>query len=83
MGWGDAELCLLCGLYLGISLTAVMLFLAFIMGAAAGIALIIAGKKNRKDMIPFGPFLALGSVLSYLYGQELIQFYQSYFFGLS
>lgn len=83
MGWGDAELCLLCGLYLGISLTAVMIFLAFIMGAAAGIALIIAGKKSRKDIIPFGPFLALGSVLSYLYGQGLIQFYQSHFFGLS
>ena len=81
MGWGDAELCLLCGFYLGFPRTVVMLLFSFVIGAAIGLILVVTGRKSRKDMIPFGPFLAIGSVLSYFFGQELIQFYLTQFFN--
>lgn len=79
MGWGDAELCLLCGLYLGLPLTAAMLLIAFVTGGIVGVSLMLLRKKGRKDMIPFGPFLAAGSAIAYLFGQELVQFYMIYY----
>lgn len=81
MGWGDAELCFLCGLYLGLPLTAAMLFLSFVTGGAAALYLLFTGKKNRKDAIPFGPFLAIGAILAYFFGQDLILFYLTHFFN--
>jgi len=31
--------------------------------------------KGRKTKIPFGPFLALGTLISLLYGQEIFYLY--------
>jgi prepilin signal peptidase PulO-like enzyme (type II secretory pathway) len=45
------------------------------LGALAGIALIVRKRKTRKEMIPFGPFLALGSVLALLFGRLLLDAY--------
>jgi leader peptidase (prepilin peptidase)/N-methyltransferase len=77
MGWGDAELCLLCGLYLGLKLTAVMLFFAFVFGGIIGILLIITKKKSRKDYIPFGPYIALSSIFTMLLGEKILSLYLS------
>ncbi|MCM8711507.1 prepilin peptidase [Clostridium sp. SYSU_GA19001] len=75
MGWGDAEICVLCGLFLGFRLTLVMLFAAFVFGGIIGILLIIFKIKSRKDYIPFGPFLALGAVTAIFIGERVIQLY--------
>jgi prepilin signal peptidase PulO-like enzyme (type II secretory pathway) len=39
------------------------------------------GSAARKMGIPFGPFLALGSVLALFYGHELLDLYWSAFGG--
>lgn len=75
MGWGDAEICLLCGLFLGFKLTAFMLFSSFIIGGITGILLIALKIKSRKDYIPFGPSIALGAIAAILFGDKLIQWY--------
>jgi len=35
--------------------------------------------KGRKDPIPFGPFIALGSLLSLLWGREFLAWYFGHF----
>jgi leader peptidase (prepilin peptidase)/N-methyltransferase len=74
MGWGDIKLAGMIGAFLGPSLTAVALFLSFLTGALTGIAVIIAG-RNRRIPIPFGPFLALGSILAVFAGQGIWELY--------
>ncbi|OBR95893.1 type 4 prepilin-like proteins leader peptide-processing enzyme [Clostridium ragsdalei P11] len=75
MGWGDAEICTVCGLFLGLKLTFLMLFLSFIIGATAGVILILSGKKSRKDYIPFGPFIVLASIITVFCGQNIVNWY--------
>ncbi len=36
MGWGDAEICLMCGIFLGTKLSIVMLILSFVLGGIVG-----------------------------------------------
>ena len=76
MGAGDVKMALLMGAVLG-SLVVVALFLAFILGAIIGIVLIATKRKTRKDVIPFGPYLALGSVLALLFGPAMVDRYLS------
>lgn len=75
MGMGDAKLAAFTGTFLGFQqLTA--LFLAFLTGSLAGIALIAAGRRDRKSRIPFGPFLALGALLALMFGERIWSLYR-------
>jgi len=75
MGWGDAEICGLGGLFLGIPKTFVMLFFSFVLGGMASAILLSTGKKSREESIPFGPFIAAASVIAALFGDEFINWY--------
>ena len=75
MGDGDVRLSPLLGAYLGWlnpGLVASGLFLGFLSGAVVGVALIVAKHGNRKTAVPFGPFLAAGTVAAIWFGQPLI-----------
>ncbi|WML36046.1 prepilin peptidase [Clostridium sp. OS1-26] len=80
MGWGDAEMCLMSGLFIGLKLTTLMLLLSFIIGSISALTLILLGKKSRKDYIPFGPYIALSSILCVLAGEKIFSFYMSLIF---
>lgn len=75
MGWGDAELCVLCGLFLGSKLTILTLFLSFIIGGFTGALLILLKKKSRKDYIPFGPSISVASMIVVIYGEKILDWY--------
>lgn len=79
MGWGDAEICFLCGIFLGLKLTLLMLFISFVIGGAMGVILIIFKKKSAKDYIPFGPFITLAALFCIYFGKSLIFWYSSLF----
>ncbi|MCK5332829.1 prepilin peptidase [Candidatus Parcubacteria bacterium] len=79
MGGGDAKLAFLMGLLLGWPLVILAILLAFILGSIIGVALIFMKKKKAKSMIPFGPFLVLGTVLSFFYGEEIVRWYFEFF----
>ena len=70
MGFGDVKLAMGIGAMIGyFSLYQVFIFLniAFILGAIIGVGLILSKKKTRKDIIPFGPYIAIaGLVVGYL-----------------
>ncbi len=79
MGGGDVKLGFLMGMVLGIGRTFLALFIAFFAGAVIGLALIASRKKNMKSSMPFGPFLILGFLISYFYGNEIIGWYREIF----
>ncbi len=66
------------GIALGwVSVGAVFLgtFFGFLLGAIVGVALIMLGRKGRKDHVPFGPFLATGTVFALCFSQPLLRAY--------
>ena len=42
------------------------------MGAGIGVVAMAVGSAGRKTALPFGPFLALGTVLAVFIGQEFV-----------
>lgn len=75
MGWGDAEICVMAGMYLGLGKSVVMMFFSFVLGGIIGIMLIITKKKSRKDYIPFGPYIVLGTMIAVFFGDTIIRWY--------
>jgi leader peptidase (prepilin peptidase) / N-methyltransferase len=78
MGMGDVKLAFSLGLYLGwLGWGQVFLggFLAFLLGAVVGLGLIATKIKSRKDVVPFGPFLALGTMLTIFLGEPILRWY--------
>jgi len=75
MGGGDIKLTAMAGIYLGWQNVMLMLFLAFLTGSVAGVAIVIRQRKSLKEAIPFGPFLALGAAIAILWGRDIIQWY--------
>jgi len=74
MGMGDVKFAFLIGLLLGFPLVAISVYLAFLTGAIVSIILILAGlKKFKKDTIPFGPFLAACTLLSFFIGNKILE----------
>jgi leader peptidase (prepilin peptidase) / N-methyltransferase len=74
MGPGDIRMALFMGAVLG-KYVILALFFAFVLGGLVGGYLILSKRRSRKDKIPFGPYLALGSVLAVLAGQTLLGAY--------
>ena len=75
MGGGDVKLAAMIGAFLGWRYTIISLFLGFFLGALAGIFLILSKIKSKEDMVPFGPFIALGSLITLLWGEKIIAWY--------
>ncbi|MDP4088808.1 MAG: A24 family peptidase [Bacillota bacterium] len=65
MGGGDVKIMAVLGLFLGLGRVIPALLLAFITSGIVSIPLLIFKLKGRRDHIPFGPFLILGSFISY------------------
>jgi leader peptidase (prepilin peptidase) / N-methyltransferase len=76
MGPGDMKLALFMGAVLGTSVI-VGMFAAFLFGSLVGMYLVVVRKRSRKSRIPFGPFLALGSIVAIFFGDTIINAYMS------
>ncbi len=75
MGAGDLKLAAVLGLLFGWPSALFVLFLAFVIGASFGLVGILRGVSRMKSAVAFGPFLALGSFLVFVWGQELLRGY--------
>lgn len=71
MGWGDVKLGLLMGLFLGWPKILIAIYSAFLTGAGVAVILILLGKKRFGQTVPFGPFLTLGTLIAFLWGDQL------------
>jgi leader peptidase (prepilin peptidase) / N-methyltransferase len=76
MGMGDVKLAGMLGLYLGRAV-APAIFIALIAGVVVGAAVIArkGATEGRKTAVPFGPFLALGGVIAFFAGADLVDAY--------
>jgi leader peptidase (prepilin peptidase)/N-methyltransferase len=69
MGGGDIKLMAAAGSIIGASKIVMAIFCGFLLGAVAGLVLILFKKADRKDYIPFGPFLAAGIYISLFFNK--------------
>jgi leader peptidase (prepilin peptidase)/N-methyltransferase len=75
MGDGDVRLAPLLGMYLGWLNPGIVLpglFFGFIAGAVVGVAMMAFDRAGRRTAVPFGPFLALGTVVAIFVGQHFV-----------
>jgi leader peptidase (prepilin peptidase)/N-methyltransferase len=72
MGLGDVKFAVLGGMIVGLKLSLIWLFLAFLTGAALGIILILGKKAGLKSKIAFGPFLIIAIPLALIFGDRIL-----------
>ncbi|MGV7297676.1 prepilin peptidase, partial [Mycobacterium kansasii] len=75
MGEGDYEIAGLCGLFLGLKLVLVALFLGIVIGGIVASIILILKLKGRKAEIAFGPYIAIGTFISMILGDRILQIY--------
>lgn len=82
LGFGDIKLMGMVGAFLGVKLTLLTIMLGSMMGAVIGIIFIkLAGKDSRYEL-PFGSFLGLATMISALWGRQIIGSYSRIVHGL-
>jgi leader peptidase (prepilin peptidase)/N-methyltransferase len=76
MGMGDVKLAAVLGLYLGRAVAPAIL-IALVSGVFVGAAIMVrkGAVEGRKTAVPFGPFLALGGLIAFFVGNELVDAY--------
>jgi leader peptidase (prepilin peptidase) / N-methyltransferase len=79
MGFGDVKLLAMIGAFLGWRGVPLCLLIGSLSGSVIGITAMAILGKNRRWEIPFGPFLALGALLTLLFGNQLLSWYLSSF----
>ena len=75
MGGGDMKLGAMLGAFLGWKLGLLAVLLGVVSGGIVALCLLSMGRKGRKEAIPFGPFLALGGAITFVWGVALLEWY--------
>jgi leader peptidase (prepilin peptidase) / N-methyltransferase len=77
MGGGDIKMMAMVGGVLGWKGVILTTFLGSLTGSIIGILSLLIRGREKGSLIPFGPFLALGSLITLFYGQEILTWYLS------
>ena len=75
MGFGDVKMVALIGFVAGFPLVLVSLFLGIVLGGLVSLVLLLLKIKKRKEAVPFGPFLAVATVVTLIWGSDLLIWY--------
>lgn len=75
MGGGDIKMMAMVGAFLGWKGVIFTTFFASLFGSLIGIFMMLLRGREKGSQIPFGPFLALGAIVSLFFGQEIIIWY--------
>ena len=75
MGYGDFKLLAALGAWIGWQTLPILILLSSLVGAVLGISLVIIGGRDRRQPIPFGPFLAAAGWITLLWGEDLLHVY--------
>ena len=75
MGGGDIKLAAVIGFYLGWPNGLFSVLLACLLAGFLGMILLMTRLKKRKDAIPFGPFIVVGTLITVFWGRGLIFWY--------
>lgn len=75
MGYGDFKLLALFGAWLGWQYLPLIILLSSLVGAVAGILMIVFRQHDAGNPIPFGPYLAAAGWLAMIWGDNFNRFY--------
>lgn len=75
IGGGDVRFGFVMGILLGWQQTLLALALASYIGTMIVLVLVVIKKYHKKMRIPFGPLLILGTIISFFWGQSIIDWY--------
>jgi leader peptidase (prepilin peptidase)/N-methyltransferase len=78
MGGGDIKMMAMIGAFVGWQGMLLTVFLGAFLGSVVFVPLTLAG---RRQLVPFGIFLSLGAVVTYLVGHRVIGWYTTYLTG--
>ena len=79
LGMGDVKMLAMIGAFLGWPLMVLTLVLASFAGSIVGMALIASGRGGLQAALPFGAFLALGSLIAAVAGDPVLAWYLSFY----
>jgi leader peptidase (prepilin peptidase)/N-methyltransferase len=77
MGMGDVKIFAPIGIFLGWKMCTLSLLISMFLGGLTSILLIVFKIKKRKDTIPFGPFIAIASLIVIIWGKYIWTWYFS------
>ena len=75
MGYGDFKLLAALGAWLGWQSLPLILILSSVVGAVAGISLMLLRRHQQGNPIPFGPYLAMAGWIALLWGDTITRWY--------
>jgi len=75
MGIGDVKLASVLGIIFGWPDIIIIFAISFVIGAILGLIGIVARRIKIKGLLPFGPFLAIGSIIVFLWGEKILAAY--------
>ena len=75
MGGGDIKLMGMVGSFLGWKSALLTIMIGALTGSIVGIGLIVLKRHRMEKIIPFGPFLAIGAIISAFYGPDILAWY--------
>ena len=78
MGYGDFKLLAMLGAWMGLKFLPIIIVTSSFVGSVVGIGLIVFKNVGRDYKIPFGPYLALGGIITLFWGDKILQAYWSY-----
>ena len=79
MGFGDVELAVALGAWLGWQQGLLCLLLALCLGSVVGIFILLFHGNARKRRLPFAPYMCLSALLMLVWGQKLLSWYLQFF----
>jgi leader peptidase (prepilin peptidase)/N-methyltransferase len=72
MGFGDVKFMAAIGAFLGWKATIFSLMVSSMIGACVGGLLIATGNRDRGTKLPYGPYIALATVIWMFWGSEFV-----------
>ena len=82
LGGGDIYYSAFIAFFIGWKRMIPALFLAFIVASLTGFIIALIKRKSVRDtVIPLGPFLSLGGIFAYIWGENVISWYLTFFRG--
>ena len=77
VGGGDIRMGVFMGVVLGWPNILFGLLLSYVIGAVFGVWLLVHKKKQLTSSVPFGTFLAIGTMVALYYGDTVVRWYIS------
>ncbi len=81
MGFGDVKLSVMIGLFIGWEMALLAIFLSAIFASVISIGGLLMGRMKFGKPFAFGPFLALGAIVSGIWGEGILLAYLKWALG--